>query len=219
MREDPSGHEVVVVGVQLVLFAPVFVREAVHEGRVLQDVGAVGRRPTRQARDAPVQMRRGRDLKVSPLEVDGAQEAPEVGPLGAPEPLARSHAADAFLLERGEHPLQDRGGPAHVVVGEDGDPRADLGDGPAHLATLVGLGHAEGSQPRRRQHGPHQPRQSLAMGVGRHQQDLERPGRETAPDRLAQALAIALERRYDDRHVVGVEGRLLGERDWSEGPV
>ncbi len=149
MREHPPGNEIIIIGVELILLTPVFVREVVGEGGVLQDMSAVGHRPSRQTRNAAVQMCRGRDLKVPPLEIDGAEERPDVRPLGAPQTLTGPHTANLRLLEGGQHPREDGWRPDHVVVRKNGDFRADFGDGTAHLAALVRARDAEGAQARR----------------------------------------------------------------------
>jgi hypothetical protein len=79
--DHPSSNEVVVVTIELIPpEQPVFVSEAIGEGRVLQDHGPIARGPTRQTGDATINVSSGRNFKVASFEVESAQEAPDAGP-------------------------------------------------------------------------------------------------------------------------------------------
>ena len=78
MRHHPASDEVVVVGIQLVLAKPpLFVGEPMGENLVLHDMGPVRYRSARHAREPSIDMGGCRTVKVSPLEVQRSEEAPD----------------------------------------------------------------------------------------------------------------------------------------------
>ena len=79
MVDHPARDEVVVVGVQRSHAAEegVLVEEAVDEGPGLQDPGAVGGSAARDHKDSAVNVVRGRNFEVVPLQVEAPQDVPE----------------------------------------------------------------------------------------------------------------------------------------------
>ena len=218
VRQHPSCHEIVVISIQLILLTPIFVREAVGKGGILQDVRSICDGPARETGDAAVQVGRGRDLKVPPFQIECAEKVPQIRFLGAAEPLTRPYATDIRPFKAGQHPLKDGGGPGHIVVSKDCDLGLHLGDGLAHLTALVGMRHAEGTHSRAG-HGADQFREALVAGIDRDQEDLKGLRGETASDRLPQTVAVAFERRDDDGDIARVERGLGGKRDGEECPM
>ncbi|KAI2018457.1 hypothetical protein LOZ48_006779, partial [Ophidiomyces ophidiicola] len=233
VRDHPAREEVVVVGVELVApEPPLLVREAVGEGAVLEDARPVRHRAPGQARHAAVHVRRRRAVEVAPLQVQRAQEVPQ--PLRrqqrraraaaavrtAPQPLARRHAAVRRVgVERGQHPLELGGGPGDVVVDEDGDLGAHLGDGAHHLAALVGLGDAEQLDARARgRHGVQHAARGGHVGVNGDEDDLVRLVQQDGADGLLQLGAAALQRGDDDGGILRRQGGTVRRRDRAKGP-
>ena len=77
--DHPPRDEVVVVGVERAHPAEegVLVEEAVDKGPGLEDPGAVGRSAPRDHKDSAVNVVRGGDFEVVPLQVEAPQDIPE----------------------------------------------------------------------------------------------------------------------------------------------
>lgn len=218
MRQHPSGDEIVIVGVELILTTPVLMREAVCECRILQNMCSVGDGSPGETGDASVQMGRGRDLEISPLQIQGAQKGPQVRLLRSTKPLARAHPAHIGLLIGSQDPRENGSRPGDVVVGEDGDLCADLRYGPAHLTALVCMGDAE-STDARAWHGLRQLEQTLVVRVDGHQKDLKRLRGKAGSDGLAELVSATFKCRDDDCDILRAQTRVLRERDRPEGPM
>ena len=142
----PAGDEVVVVGVEGAEEAEeeALAREGGEKVRVLQNARAVRGGAARDDEDAAVERVGGADLEVVPLQVQGADQVPKAG--GAEEAggvaadaLVRADDADAGVLEGREDAREEvERGPEDVVVYQDGDGGADVGEGMGDLVAFVG---------------------------------------------------------------------------------
>ena len=139
--EEPSGDEVVVVGVEEVVAAPCLVCEAVCEIGVLQDLRSVRYCSARQAWQTSINPVAGRAVKVPPDEVHGAEEFPYVGAVHATELLVGPYTSHPRVLKGGQKPFAKLFWQPDIVVQQQRDLRLDLWDRPAQLSALVGLAH------------------------------------------------------------------------------
>lgn len=216
---EPAGHEVVVVRVELIPAEPLFVGEAVLEGRVFDDAAAVGNGPSGEARQTAVHVHAGGAVEVPPLEVEGVEVAVnaslETGRLRTLQPLIGPHRAVAVILQRGQDPRQQLRRPEHVVVGKDRNGRADFGDRSNHLSPFVGICHAADSD-LRRPHALDHGRRSLQIGIDRDQEDFKRLGDEDAADGVPQLGAGAFDRRDDDGDILRRQPRTVRDGDGPE---
>ena len=218
MGHQPTCDEIVVVGIELVSAPPILVREARHEGLILQDAGSICGRPARQAGDAPIDVGRRRDLEVPPLEIEGSQEIPHVGLVRPAQALTRPHASHVGFLEGCEQPMEHVGRPCHVVIRQDGDDGGDLRDGSAQLMPLVGVCHGEDAEVGRLR-ASDQFGQALTIRLDGDEQDLAGLGEGDGPDGLPQLGAIGIDGRDDDGDVVTAQGRFPRGNDGLEGPM
>lgn len=173
VREQPSRDEVVVVGIQEVVASPRFVGEAVGEVWILQDFRAVGDCPPRQTGKPAVEPIACRTVKGPPHKVDGTQELPDVVSVLSAELLVRSHAADACIFKRCQHPFVEFLRQPHVVVQQQCDLSSHLWDCSGKLASFVGLAYRQHLDLLGAAHLFHHLVQSLHARVGSHEQQLK----------------------------------------------
>lgn len=217
MVEHPSGHKIVVVCVQLE-GPPSLVGEVERELLFLQDARPVSDSPTRKTWKSAVYIETRRAVKVAALEIKRAKEGPESRVLWSNEALTSTNSTHLIVLEWSQHPWYHSSRPDHVIVSEDGDSRHDLGDGSTHLATLVGLCHAEYSNLVDVDFGG-QLQCLLDIGIDSDDDDLGWLGDQTGLDSPAELLPFAIDGRNDDSHIFGCIRRVFWDRDRFVCPV
>ena len=150
VRDHPSGEELVVPRVEVVLSEPEVVGEAVEELGVLEDDGTVRGGSTGEAGDTAVDVGRGGDFDVSDRETEGGEDLPDghLVPDGL-DTLRGPDSADLLVLEAGEHRGQEGGRPDCVVVRKDDDVCRCVSYTVTHLESLVGEGDGEDADPLR----------------------------------------------------------------------
>lgn len=199
MRNHPAGDKVIIVGVELVLPPPpLLIGESVSEALILQDSRPIRNRASRHAGKATVHMGRCAAVEVPALQVQGAEEAPDAlgegGLASAAEALAGDDAAVLLVLfERSQDPGEEGAGPAHVVIGQEGDGGADFGDGAGHLTALVGVHDGEETDSGLGGwHGAQHLLGLLAIGFDGHQEQFEGLIVEDSADGLDQLVPVAV---------------------------
>lgn len=200
VRDHPSRDEVVVVRIESVR-PPRFVREAEGEFWVLKNVSPVGDSSTGQTREASVQVRAGRDVKVPSLQIACTQQVPNVRICLPPQTLRRANTTHAGIFKWREDPRKNPGRPDHVVVGEKGYFGLNLGNGPAHLASFVCLVDAQDSDPLGGKCCRHLTR-PLETGIYGNENDLCGFRPETSPDGLSKLFPISGDGGNDNRDIL-----------------
>lgn len=212
VRDHPARNEVVVVGIELVLAEPpFFVGEGVSEAVVLQNLGPVGNGAARQARHAAIHVGGGGAVKVAALQVQGSEEVPDAfgkgGIDGSTQALAGHHAAVTLVsVEWSQNPRQGSGRPADVVVGKDGNGRADFRDSPGHLTALVGVGDSEEANSGvEGGHGTQHLLGLFAIGLDGDHQQLGGPVVQNGADCFHQFVTASLQSGHDHGHIIGIQ--------------
>lgn len=217
MGVQPSSNEIVVICIKLIC-APSFVGEAKCEGIILKDTSTVRHRPARQTRQAAINMQTGGTIEISSFQVQRSEKAPQSGLLRPHESLRCSHTTHLLIFKRGEYPLEQGRRPYHVVVGKDCDSGLDVGDGLAHLTSLVGFWYGQNlnsfaAHGRRHLHGP------LGVAVNGDDDDLVRLGRQTCPNGAAQLLSVARDGGDNNRNIIIGVARIGRNGNGLEGPI
>ena len=130
MRDHPACQELVVPRVELVLPQPVVVGEAMQELWVLQDDGPVRSSPSRQTRNAAVNVCRRGDLDIPDGQPEGSEDLPDRHAVAdGLHALRRADTTDFLVLKAGEDVGEEGRGPDGVIVGEDHRVEEVLRDG------------------------------------------------------------------------------------------
>lgn len=218
VRYEPPGDEIVVVRIELVLAEPLLVRELVREGRISQNAGPVGDRPSGQAWQSTVYEHARSTVEIASLEIESAKVAPhsllQIGRFSTSESLVGTHAAIALIFQRRQHPRQKGRGPCDVVVRKDGDICLDFRDSSNNLTALVGLGNTVNADG-----GEIQLLDDmlcvLLLGSNSDQDDLVRLGRQDTSNGIPQLAPVAIKGRNYDGNVLRRQPRTIGYRYWS----
>lgn len=143
LADEPSGDEVVVVGIEDPL-SPLLILEARKELMAHQDFRPIGASASRHARSTAVNVVRGRDLEVAALNVGCSEPIPgSSGPRSlelALDSLAGSNTTNLVVFEGGQDPGNESGWPRHIVIRHDGDSGRYLRESFTDLNALVGNG-------------------------------------------------------------------------------
>lgn len=141
MADEPSRHEIVVVGIECI-FLPSFVLETFQEIRALQNFSPVGTSPARHARGAAINVVSRRDLEITTLNVCCSKPVPAfsrpVPTSVSPYPLTGANTPDLGVVEWGKNPRHQRRRPSDIVICHDDDTCLDMGQCFTDLEALVG---------------------------------------------------------------------------------
>lgn len=152
VAHKPSGHKVVIIGVQSVLL-PSLVLKSVQECLALKNLGPVSTSAARHARGSSVHVVSGRDLKVASLNVGCTKPVPALLDPRAiafsTDTLAGANAANLLILKRSQNPGHQRRRPGNIVICHDDEASLDLRQGFAYLQALVGDAAAQNADIRR----------------------------------------------------------------------
>jgi len=146
VADHPSGQELVVTRVQVILAHPEIMGESVDKLGVLEDDGPISSRSSGQTRDPSVDMSRTRDFYIPDGQPEGGQDLPHRHPIPTRlDPLTRPHPAYLLILETREDVGKQRRRPNRIIIRKDDDIRRRMPDPVDHLKTLVGERDGEDS--------------------------------------------------------------------------
>ena len=146
VADHPSGQELVVTRVQVILAHPEIMGESVDKFRILEDDRSVSSSSSRKTRNSSIDMRRTRNLNIPDGQPESGQDLPHRHPIPTRlDPLTRPHPAYLLILETREDVGKQRRRPNRIIISKDDDIRGSMPDSVDHLKTLVGERDGENS--------------------------------------------------------------------------
>lgn len=180
-------------------------------------MGSIRRGTAREARDTTINVRGGRNLKVTTLQIKCSEVIPEAWVSGTTKTLASTHATDLRILKCGQKILQECARPDHIVIREDGQKGSYLHQALDHLMAFTRFVNAKNLD-LRLGYGPAEVLKTGDMVVGCDDDDGARLTLDAGLETVKELLTFSRNGRNYDCHVTGKNSRSFRERYRWERP-